>query len=203
MLDQQAAAGVMVTASHNPPADNGYKVYLGDGPRSSRRATSASPPRCARRRRRRRARRARRRVDHHAAVGRRRALSRHDAGGATAPGPGVAVAYTAMHGVGGDTMVAAFRRVGFAAPIVVAEQFTPDPDFPTVAFPNPEEPGAMDLVMAGCGQRLCAGARQRRCRPSRRRSRSQMARGGDSAATRSAGCSPTTSCATQPAATGW
>lgn len=158
MLDQQAAAGVMVTASHNPPADNGYKVYLGDGPQIV--------------------------TPHDIGIAAKIALV--DAADvvlaepddalittlpwdvverylATMPAvrlrpevPGVAVAYTAMHGVGGDTMVAAFERVGFAAPIVVAEQFTPDPDFPTVAFPNPEEPGAMDLVMALAAANDCA-----------------------------------------------
>src|SRR5258706_13720623 len=53
-----------------------------------------------------------------------------------------------MHGVGGDTLVAAFDRAGLPTPFVVAEQQQPDPTSPTVAFPNPEEPGAMDLLLA-------------------------------------------------------
>ena len=59
----------------------------------------------------------------------------------------VAVAYTPMHGVGGDVVLHALERAGFPAPRVVAAQFTPDPEFPTVSFPNPEEPGAMDLAL--------------------------------------------------------
>ncbi len=61
---------------------------------------------------------------------------------------GVAIAYTPMHGVGGEIALRALADAGFPAPAVVAAQFAPDPAFPTVSFPNPEEPGAMDLVIA-------------------------------------------------------
>ena len=141
-----AAAGVMVTASHNPPQDNGYKVYLGDG-------TQIVPPAdsdisaC---------------ID---AVGSVRAVPRGDgwetlgddvldaylatvAALVPASSPrDVAIAYTPMHGVGGSVVLDVLARAGFPAPRVVAAQFAPDPDFPTVSFPNPEEPGAMDLAL--------------------------------------------------------
>ncbi|MDX2525786.1 phospho-sugar mutase [Streptomyces europaeiscabiei] len=143
-----AVAGVEVTASHNPPRDNGYKVYLGDG-------SQIVPPADA---------------GIAAEIDAVRSLDdvpRPDAGWDTlddsvldaylartdavlAPGsPRTArTVYTAMHGVGRDTLLAAFARAGFPEPVLVAEQADPDPDFPTVAFPNPEEPGAMDLAFA-------------------------------------------------------
>jgi phosphomannomutase len=145
-----AAAGVMVTASHNPPADNGYKVYLGDG-------AQIVPP-------------------HDGAIADEIALV--DATQVALADPddalittlddgvmaaylastaqvrlrpevaGVPVAYTPMHGVGGETTCTAFELAGFDRPMVVVEQFEPDGTFPTVSFPNPEEPGAMDLLLA-------------------------------------------------------
>jgi phosphomannomutase len=182
-----AAAGVMITASHNPAADNGYKLYLADG-------AQIIPPADA---------------EIEAAI---RALGplaaipvapldsplviRHgsDVAGAyldavitlpgTSPpgppmplagappsgapvagaavaaaslawtaadpgaGPPLRVVYTAMHGVARPLMLAAIGRAGFPAPHVVAAQADPDPDFPTVAFPNPEEPGTLDLALA-------------------------------------------------------
>ncbi|MGW4165667.1 phospho-sugar mutase [Streptomyces chartreusis] len=143
-----AAAGVEVTASHNPPRDNGYKVYLGDG-------SQIVPPADA---------------DIAAEIDAVRSLNdvpRPDSGWETlddsvldaylartdevlaAGSPRTArTVYTAMHGVGKDVLLAAFERAGFPAPALVAEQADPDPDFPTVAFPNPEEPGAMDLAFA-------------------------------------------------------
>ncbi|MGP2440497.1 phospho-sugar mutase [Streptomyces sp. JW3] len=143
-----AVAGVEVTASHNPPRDNGYKVYLGDG---SQIVPPADADIAAE-------------ID---AVGSPHDVPRPDGGWTTlddavldaylartdavlAPGsPRTArTVYTPMHGVGRETLLAAFARAGFPAPVVVAEQADPDPDFPTVAFPNPEEPGAMDLAFA-------------------------------------------------------
>ncbi|MFD9207748.1 phospho-sugar mutase [Streptomyces sioyaensis] len=143
-----AVAGVEVTASHNPPRDNGYKVYLGDGSQIVPPADAGIATEIA-------------------AVGPLDGVPRPEAGWETldeavlaaylertdavlTPGSprDTRVVYTPMHGVGRDTLVAAFARAGFPAPVVVAEQAEPDPDFPTVAFPNPEEPGAMDLAFA-------------------------------------------------------
>ncbi|WP_405795350.1 phospho-sugar mutase [Streptomyces sp. NBC_01506] len=143
-----AVAGVEVTASHNPPRDNGYKVYLGDG-------SQIVPP-----------------MDGEIAaeidaVGPLDAVPRPEDGWdilgdevlnaylertdavLSAGSPRTArVVHTALHGVGTEMLNAAFARAGFPAPVPVAEQADPDPDFPTVAFPNPEEPGAMDLAFA-------------------------------------------------------
>ncbi len=141
-----ADAGVMVTASHNPPRDNGYKVYWGDGaqiipPLDTE--ISEAIDRVGR-------------VDELPrgadwnALGDEivqaylRSLSRLPLGAER----DVTIAYTPLHGVGGDVMRRALESTGFPAPSVVAEQADPDPDFPTVAFPNPEEPGAMDLALA-------------------------------------------------------
>lgn len=140
------AAGVMVTASHNPPEDNGYKVYLGDGSQIVPPADSEIAARIA-------------------AVGPLADLPRADAGrlvseeiidryldtvaGLAEDGPrDLSVVYTPLHGVGGTTVAQVLETAGFDAPHVVELQEHPDPDFPTVAFPNPEEPGAMDLAMA-------------------------------------------------------
>jgi phosphomannomutase len=153
------AAGVMVTASHNPPDDNGYKVYLDDGaqlvPPADREIEAAI-----------------------AAVGPAREVPTSDdwltlgddveadyvaavvraLDPATVPAivrQGLTVAYTAMHGVGAATTRAVFAAAGFAPPVSVPEQDEPDPAFPTVAFPNPEEPGAVDLLQ-GLAERLDA-----------------------------------------------
>ncbi len=139
------SAGVMVTASHNPPQDNGYKVYLED---SSQIVPPADAEISAA-------------ID---AVGRVDEMPRSDAYELLGPevaeayveavvalpsdGPRDIVAvYTPMHGVGRDTLVEAVSRAGFPPLHVVRDQAEPDPDFPTVAFPNPEEPGAMDLAL--------------------------------------------------------
>jgi phosphomannomutase len=143
-----AVAGIMVTASHNPAADNGYKLYLGDG-------AQIVPP-----------------VDDEVsaaidAVGPLAGVPL-SGDGVVEVGPELVEAYvaevvgllqpegprkvrlvhTSMHGVGGATTRAALAAAGFPAPDEVAAQAAPDPDFPTVAFPNPEEPGAMDLALA-------------------------------------------------------
>jgi phosphomannomutase len=139
-------AGVMVTASHNPPQDNGYKVYLGDG-------SQIVPPADAE---------ISARID---AVGPLAGVRRaggwtrlgeevveaylSDVGGLVDGGPrDLTTVYTPLHGVGGETVAVVMQRAGFSAPHVATAQAEPDPDFPTVAFPNPEEPGAMDLAMA-------------------------------------------------------
>jgi phosphomannomutase len=150
-----AAAGVMVTASHNPPQDNGYKVYLG-GQLGGVGGAGAQivPPADA---------------GIEAAIQAVGPLARVPLGPpgsvvaddlvadyladvvrVVAPGGprDLSVAYTPLHGVGGQVVRAAFPAAGFAAPSVVAAQAEPDPEFPTVSFPNPEEPGAIDLAVA-------------------------------------------------------
>ena len=139
-------AGVMVTASHNPPDDNGYKVYLGDGSQIVPPA-DAEISACI------------------AAVGPLSSIPQSDeyrildgavldsyvARAVSLLGDGpreVSAVYTAMHGVGGEVFMRAATGAGFPAPAKVAKQFAPDGRFPTVNFPNPEEPGAMDLALA-------------------------------------------------------
>ncbi len=149
------SAGVMITASHNPAADNGYKLYLSDGAQVIPPADAQIEARIA----------ALGPLAQVAVVAADSPLiTRHgdevaraylDAVVATSAGPGagsdrakLTVVYTAMHGVAGDLMLRAIDQAGFAPPHVVAAQAQPDPDFPTVAFPNPEEPGALDLALA-------------------------------------------------------
>jgi phosphomannomutase len=147
-----AAAGIMVTASHNPPADNGYKLYLGDGaqivppadaeieaairglgPLARVPLAAADSPLVTRH-------------------GDEVARAYLDAVCAVSPAPpgaaGLRFVYTPLHGVAAELALRAFEQAGFPAPDVVAAQAAPDPAFPTVAFPNPEEPGALDLALA-------------------------------------------------------
>lgn len=161
-----ADAGVMVTASHNPPADNGYKVYLGgrmtDAAGRGAQIVSPADAEIAAR------------IDHEAWFadipmensgwdtadeelveaysvaalgvldeGRRESTDR-DA---------LSIVYTPMHGVGGAVLPGLFERAGFTDVHVVARQAEPDPDFPTVTFPNPEEPGALDLSFEAAAER--------------------------------------------------
>ena len=144
--------GVMVTASHNPPQDNGYKVYIGPNADGINYAASQiiSPTdkfiaqKIAA-------------MNSLADAPRGKSWSAVDEDLITeyvrrtaliAPNPGdIKIVYTAMHGVGTEIAQRVFNHAGFATLILVDEQCTPDPDFPTVAFPNPEEPGAIDLAL--------------------------------------------------------
>ncbi len=151
----KADAGVMVTASHNPPQDNGYKVYLGGrAVTGAGEGTQIVPPYDAR-------------IAEHidavesvAAVPlgegweqlgdetREAYLDRVVSLVPTGMAGALTIVHTSMHGVGNATTMEAFHRAGFHDVHVVPEQAEPDPDFPTVAFPNPEEPGALDLAFA-------------------------------------------------------
>ena len=144
------AAGVMVTASHNPPRDNGYKVYLDAGSQIVPPADTEISALIA----------------EVTALGDIAQLPQGDdwvtlgedlldayvARTASLVAPtahrDIKVVYTAMHGVGGVVVDRVMQAAGFSQPVPVTEQFTPNPDFPTVAFPNPEEPGALDLALA-------------------------------------------------------
>jgi len=150
-----ASAGVMVTASHNPPQDNGYKVYLGEslGGRLGAGAQIVPP------------------VDAEieaairtvgplslvplgpeGSVAGESVISSYVDTAASVVDPdapkGLSVAYTPLHGVGWPVVREAFAKAGFGVPAVVSRQEEPDGAFPTVSFPNPEEPGAMDLALA-------------------------------------------------------
>jgi phosphomannomutase len=149
--------GVMVTASHNPPQDNGYKVYLGrHAVEESGRGAQIVAPYDARI------------AARIAAVGPLDSAALAP-GGWTVLDPSIAADYqrataaladranfpardlrvvlTPMHGVGGETAIAVLNEAGFPDVTLVAEQAAPDPEFPTVSFPNPEEPGALDLAL--------------------------------------------------------
>ena len=142
-----AAAGVMVTASHNPATDNGYKVYAADGSQILPDAAaeieanmaslpwpesvSTEPP-----------------ADlQHLGAAEVDAYVAEILPDVDGTGRSLTIAYTAMHGVGGELFVRVLEAAGHRV-VSVREQHNPDPDFPTAAFPNPEEPGTLDLVMA-------------------------------------------------------
>jgi phosphomannomutase len=149
----KADVGVMVTASHNPPQDNGYKVYIGPDADGIAYASSQiinptdgfiadeikkitslkSQPR-----------------GNSWTVLDETLINEYVQRTAALGGkPGsLKIVYTAMHGVGTETLTHVFKQAGFSDLILVSEQADPDPDFPTVAFPNPEEPGAIDLALA-------------------------------------------------------
>ncbi len=142
------AAAVVVTASHNPPNDNGYKVYLGDGSQiippidaeiAAAIATVADGPLASIPRSEDYRRIGADLVD--AYVARAAALVPR-----AAPRD-VSWVYTAMHGVGAPVVRRAAATAGFPPAVPVVEQIDPDPAFPTVPFPNPEEPGAIDLAL--------------------------------------------------------
>ena len=143
----EAEAGIMITASHNPPLDNGFKLYSSDGSQIippndelvERYANAATTPALAER-----------------PSSRHRWISddvfahyqAHFAERFGVDEGDFAIVYTPLHGVGGDTMMSLFAAAGHKTVTVVAEQFAPDPTFPTLPFPNPEEPGALDLATA-------------------------------------------------------
>ena len=148
--DLQVDCGIMVTASHNPPQDNGYKVYLGgvvDGINyNASQIVSPTDQQIS----------AQIALQNHALVRGTEwtilnddVLDRYVARTALlAPTVyDVKAVYTAMHGVGTETVEKVFAKASYANPILVKAQTAPDPDFPTVAFPNPEEPGAIDLSL--------------------------------------------------------
>jgi phosphomannomutase len=142
----RAAAGIMITASHNPPEDNGYKLYASDGAqiippddeiveRHAQHAGAAtlgdrdSP------------------LHSYVSAALLEEYRRHVVARFHAEGPTLAITYTPLHGVGGATMTQLFADAGFSKVTTVARQFEPDGSFPTLAFPNPEEPGALDLAI--------------------------------------------------------
>jgi phosphomannomutase len=173
-----AAAGIMITASHNPAADNGYKLYLGDGaqivppidaqieagiadlgPLSQIPAGPLGGPLVIRHG----DEVAQAYLDAIIAASPAPSPASPSAARSAAPQPGTAtsaglrpgavsmplrIVYTALHGVAASLALRAIDRAGFPPPLVVAAQEKPDPDFPTVAFPNPEEPGTLDLALA-------------------------------------------------------
>jgi len=149
----KTSAAIMVTASHNPPRDNGYKVYLG-GANGGSQIISPTDKIIA---------------QHIAEVAKTKTFNEINKSdkfemvgdelrqayvaetasltGEVIDGERVRIVYTAMHGVGWHVVEALFDSVGLARPETVTAQLLPDGKFPTVVFPNPEEPGAMDLAL--------------------------------------------------------
>jgi phosphomannomutase len=149
-----AAAGVMITASHNPPAYNGYKVYWENGAQivppvdeaiAARIAEAPGASRIP--------------STESSLLVRERASIGEDYLAALPPrvnaDPGLRIAYTALHGCGQRLFLEAAKRRGFDAVYPVADQAEPDPEFPTVAFPNPEEPGALDRLLSVARENDC------------------------------------------------
>jgi phosphomannomutase len=152
----RASAGIMITASHNPPRYNGYKVYGENGAQivppfdeavSAR--IDAAPERIPRAEG-----SALVREVSHLREEYLEAVSSLASVSSIEPGD-LRIAYSALHGCGQDIFLEAMRRRGFSRVFPVPEQGDPDPDFPTVRFPNPEEPGALDLVLALARERDC------------------------------------------------
>ncbi len=149
-----AAAGIMITASHNPPADNGYKLYGPDGSqivpphdeiveRHAHEATTAtlgdrSSP-----------------LHHVVSEELLEGYREHMLARFAVASSDLSIAYTPLHGVGGEEMVHLFARAGFSNVALVEEQLRPDPSFPGLPFPNPEEPGVLD---AGIARAQASGA---------------------------------------------
>ena len=142
--------GIMVTASHNPATDNGYKVYLGGVVAGvNYRGSQIIPP-----------------VDTEisnliAKANKNPARSQDiqtvdesviddyisSVAALSTSENNLKVVYTPLHGVGAETFIQVFKRARFASPILVTEQVVPDPNFPTTPFPNPEESGSMDMAL--------------------------------------------------------
>lgn len=147
----KADVGIMVTASHNPATDNGYKVYLGgvvggvnyygsqiippvDFEISDLISQAVKNPS---------------RSNNFETVSESVVEEYISTVAALAAAPNnLKVVYTPLHGVGGETLINVFKRAKFAEPIIVTEQFKPDPNFPTTPFPNPEESGSMDMALS-------------------------------------------------------
>lgn len=140
-----AAGGIQITASHNPPSDNGYKVYIEEGlqivdpiDREIEAAIAEAPPADEI---------PRQAVETGGTEEIQSYIKRASQVRHTQAATPVRVALTPLHGVGGEYALDALARAGVSDIHVVDSQFAPDPDFPTVPLPNPEEPGAADALL--------------------------------------------------------